>query len=128
MHQALVETAFNWRGFQWVQEAHWKQVNDKTALTSTDLVGNYVQIGYFPSILLAAVPEPLEVAFRWATYRPDLDQRSNQHNEFSVVTNWFFSGHDNKLSAEVSWLTLQSEAQDRLEEGARFRLQWEIQF
>lgn len=128
VQQAVFETAFNWRGFQWVQEAHWKRVNDRTALTSTDLVGNYLQIGYFPSLLVEAVPEPLELAFRWATYRPDLDQRSNQHNEFSVATNWFLSEHDNKLTAEISWLTLQSEVQGRLEEGARFRIQWEIQF
>ncbi|MEJ2541181.1 MAG: porin [Gemmatimonadota bacterium] len=126
--QALFETAFNWRGFQWSQEAHWKRIRDRAEATTTDLVGNYIQVGYFPSLLWSAVPEPMELAFRWATYRPDVDQPSNRKDEFSLAANWFFSGHDNKLSAELSWLTLQSGVQDQLEEGVRLRVQWEIQF
>lgn len=128
VHQALFETALNWKGLQWTQEAHWKRVEDRTEETTADLVGNYLQLGYFPSGLWSAVPEAVELAFRWATYRPDVDQPSNQHDEFSVVANWFFSGHDNKLSAEVSWLQLQSGVEERLEEGSRFRIQWDIQF
>lgn len=128
VQQALFETAFDWRGLHWSQEAHWKRVQDRTENTVADLLGNYVQVGYFPSGLWSAVPEPMEIAFRWATYRPDVNQPSNQHDEFSVTANWFFSSHDHKLSAEVSWLTLQSGLEGRLEEGARFRLQWDIQF
>lgn len=94
----------------------------------TDLGGNYVQLGYFPSALWASAPEPLELAARWAVYRPDLDAPRNRHDEVSVAVNWFLSGHDNKVTAEVSWLVLDLDASDQLQEGARFRLQWDVQF
>ena len=53
--------------------------------------------------------------------------RLRRHDELSVGVNWFFSGHDNKLTAELSWLVLQ-DGESELEEGGRFRLQWDIQF
>ena len=40
----------------------------------------------------------------------------------------FPSRHDNKVTAEVSWLVLDLDASDELQEGARFRLQWDVQF
>jgi hypothetical protein len=68
------------------------------------------------------------VAARWAVYRPDLDAPRNRHDELSFAVNWFLSGHDNKVTAEVSWLVLDLDASDQLQEGARFRLQWDVQF
>jgi len=128
VHQSVLETAFLWHGFSWAQELHWKQVQDSQTSAVTDLAGNYVQLGYFPNVTWTSLPEPLEIAARWAVYRPDVDAPQNRHDEFSVAANWFLHGHDNKLSAEVSWLVLDLQARDQLEEGARFRLQWDIQF
>ena len=128
VHQALAETAFLWRGLSWAQELHWKEVRDETTSSVTRLGGNYVQLGDFPAAAWSAVPQPLEIAARWAVYRPDLDARGNRHDELSLAANWFFHGHDNKLTAEVSWLVLDLRASDRLEEGARFRVQWDVQF
>lgn len=128
VEQALFETAFLWRGLSWSQEAHWKRVRDRVDETVTDLAGLYVQLGYFPGEVWSWVPEPLEIAARWATFRPDVDAPRNRHDETSVGVNWFFDGHSNKLTAELSWLVLDLEALDQLEEGARFRLQWDIQF
>jgi hypothetical protein len=128
VQQALFETAFLWRGLAWAQEAHWKRVRDSVDQTETDLVGLYLQLGYFPSAAWSAIPEPLEIAARWASFRPDIDAPDNRHDEVSVAANWFFDGHSNKLTAEVSWLVLDLAVFNRLEEGARFRLQWDIQF
>jgi phosphate-selective porin OprO/OprP len=126
--QALFETAFTWRGFSWAQEAHWKRVRDRTEATETDLTGHYVQIGYFPGEVWDGFPENLELATRWATFRLDVDRPDNRQHEFSVGANWFFSGHSNKLTAEVAWLSLQENVLDPLDEGPQLLLQWDIQF
>ncbi|KPJ82049.1 MAG: hypothetical protein AMS19_07500 [Gemmatimonas sp. SG8_23] len=128
VHQSVVETAFLWKGVSWTQEFHWKQVRDTQTTEVTDLAGNYVQLGYFPSASWTSFPEPLEIAGRWAWYRPDLDAPRNRHDELSFAVNWFFHGHDSKLTAELSWLVLDFEASDQLEEGGRFRVQWDVQF
>jgi len=40
--------------------------------------------------------------------------------------NWFFSGHDNKLTADVSWLAL--EQPGARPSRHRFRFQWDVSF
>ncbi len=127
VRQALFETALLWRGLAWSQELHWKRVEDREDGAVTELGGNYLQVGYFPSAAWASIPEPLEVAVRWSVLRPDLDLNETRYDEISVAANWFLSGHDNKLTAEITWLTLRSPVED-LEEGARFRIQWDVQF
>jgi hypothetical protein len=41
------------------------------------------------------------------------------------VINWFFSGHRNKLTAEVSYLNFKDPVLGE-EGGTNFRLQWDI--
>lgn len=128
VNQALVESAFTWRGFSWTQEFHLKEIKDRVNDAATTLQGFYVQTGYFPGGALSWVPAPLEIAARYGRYRPDRDEAHNAHQEASIAMNWFFSGHDNKLTAEFSWLTLEDSASGLEEEGGRLRLQWDIQF
>jgi len=40
---------------------------------------------------------------------------------------WFFSGHRNKLTAEVSYFDFQANPERQIE-GFRFRIQWDISF
>jgi phosphate-selective porin OprO/OprP len=47
--------------------------------------------------------------------------------EFSLDLNWFFKGHRNKLTAEISPFDFQSN-KETLKEGFRFRIQWDISF
>ena len=68
--QALIETAFMYRGFSWQQELHFKDISDKVNETNTELYGNYVQAGYFLNGLWNKIPKPLEVAGRYSFMSP----------------------------------------------------------
>ena len=125
VNQFLVETALMFKGFSWQQEFHWKEIDDKKNLEITTLLGNYVQFGYFFHYLLDEIPEQLELAFRYAVYDPDRNVPDDKRNEYSLDMNWFFKGHLNKLTAEISYLNLQRSLND-IVDGFRFRLQWDV--
>jgi len=125
VNQWMGETALMYRGFSWQQEFHWKEIHDLKDCTVTKMIGNYAQLGYFFHHVWEAVPEPLELAFRHAFYRPDTDISDNLQQEFSLDLNWFFKGHLNKLTGEVSYLRFAgcpTGGRDKY----RFRLQWDI--
>ena len=48
----------------------------------------------------------------------------NTEKERSIGLNWFFSGHRNKLSVDVSWLDFRDSREDASRK--RIRLQWEL--
>jgi len=127
VNQALAETAFKFRGFSWQQELHWKEVNDLKNKEITTLVGNYAQVGFFFNSIWEWYPKPLEIAFRHAIYNPDKEKPKDLQQEFSLALNWFFNGHRNKLTAEISYLDFQF-SEKMLEEEFRFRIQWDISF
>ena len=125
VNQWMAETALMFKGFSWQQEFHWKQIDDKVNKTITTLIGNYLQFGYFFHYLWSRVPKSLEMALRHATYDPDMNIDRNEQNELSLVLNWFFRKHLNKLSAEVSYFDFKQTQQD-LSDGWRFRVQWDV--
>jgi phosphate-selective porin len=125
VNQWVAETALMFRGFSWQQELHWKKVKDHKNSTETTLSGNYVQLGYFFHYLWERVPRPLELAFLYAFYRPDTSASDGTQREYSLAANWFFKGHLNKLTAEVSYFVF-PEKPDDVQDGYRFRLQWDI--
>jgi phosphate-selective porin len=127
VNQWMEETAFKYQGLAWQQEFHWKRIEDTQNGTTTTLVGNYAQVGYFLHNAWPTVPRPLEIAFLYAFYDPDLDEQDDLQQEFSLAANWFFAGHRNKLSADLTYFTFQDPALGD-EEGLRFRLQWDISF
>jgi len=112
------------RGFSWQQEFHWKRIRDAMNGTTT-LAGNYAQAGYFFHYLWAWVPPPLELAVRHAFYRPDLSQHNSLQQEIGLASNWFFNGHLNKLTAELTYFKFSDEALHQAN-GLRFRVQWDI--
>lgn len=125
VNQWMQETAFKYRGLAWQQEFHWKQVEDKTNLTTRTLIGAYFQAGYFFHYLWPAVPRPLELAARVAYYNPDRDRSDDLLREYSFAGTWFFSGHLNKLTADLTFFKFDfSELTDR--DQWRFRVQWDI--
>lgn len=129
--QTVQELAFKWRGFSFQQEYHRKIIADRSELTKSALTGGYVQSGYFFHYLLEPVPKPLELAMRYAFVdEPNATDRSieNERREFSVVANWFFSGHNNKLTLDYSYLTLNDGLLAQHEAENRLRLQWDISF
>lgn len=126
VNQANIETAFKYKGFSWQSEFHWKQIINRDANDKTDnLHGYYVQAGYFFHQLVNWWPEPLEIAARNAGYMPNREADQTKKRETSVATNWFFKGHKNKLTAEVSYFNYDKTG-DVPTDQWRFRLQWDI--
>lgn len=127
VNQWVIETAYMYRGFSWQSEFHRKMIGDALNRTLTRLQGSYWQAGYFLHNALHWAPKPLEVAFRYARYRPNLRLPRNVQQEYSFATNWFFREHLNKLTAELTWFAF-ADQYLRQAGGLRFRLQWEVSF
>ena len=123
--QFMLETAFKWQGL-WIQhESHWKEVEDTETNVDSSLTGTYVQAGYFFHGLVDAFPAPLELAARVAFVSGDAPFPGDER-EITVGANWFFAGHANKLTSDISWLSLDDDSGTL--EITRFRLQWDISF
>ena len=133
------EFAFKWRGLSLQHEWHWKEIKDRdrgqgavTINTQTgvkrtvQMMGSYVQGGYFPHYAIPVIPKPLEVAFRYAFVDPDVDENNDTNHEYTVAFNWFFAGHRNKLTLDGSRMELSQPGDNRSEN--RIRFQWDVSF
>jgi hypothetical protein len=124
-----------YRIHQAVQEAAFK-VLDRTFSNSdaqydSNLWGLYAQTGYFFNEMFDWVPEELELAFRYAFVRePNETDRldKNLRQEFTTGLNWFFAGHNNKLTLDYSYLTLDDDVLSRNVSDHRARFQWDVSF
>ncbi len=126
IEQVMIETAYQHRGFSWQQEFHWKEVLDRASGQRRRLVGGYAQAGVFVSEWVESFPEPLEFALRFARVDPDRDVAGDAEKEFTLGSNWFFNGHRNKLSLDLSHVVrLQAPETDT---SNRVRLQWDWSF
>jgi phosphate-selective porin len=125
VNQAMIEAAYQYRGFSFQSEFHWKHVRDTAAQADTDLAGGYVQAGVFPHTFWPGVPKPLEFAARYAEVDPNQDQANDHQREATLAANWFFNGHRNKLTLDFSRVTDHAAAAGRREQN-RVRLQWDI--
>ena len=136
------EFAMKWKGLAIQHEFHWKQVKDRgagvgvngysgttpVAPSKTILMGSYSQASYFPHYLIPAIPRPLEVGFRYAFVDPNVGASgSDTLREYTLVFNWFFSGHRNKVTVDTSHLTRDVTGSADLTEQ-RVRLQWDVSF
>jgi len=52
----------------------------------------------------------------------------NEREEFSLGANWFFSGHSNKITVDLSRLTLDDGLLGSNYSENRFRIQWDVSF
>lgn len=126
--QYNLETAFNYKGFSWASEFHRKNIVDNYEDSgSTTLGGIYFTAGYFPNQLVDFWPKPLEVAMRYAVISPDLSISQNRQRELALAFNWFFVGHLNKLTTEITKFTFEDKELPQSDE-LRFRLQYDISF
>ncbi len=124
-------SAFKYRGFAWQQEYHWKTIDDNVNGTTSDMEGGLAQMGYFFHYLVPAIPKELELAGRYAFVdEPNSTnvERNNRREEFTLAANWFFSGHNNKITADYSYLTLEDTVAVREVNDNRFRLQYDVSF
>jgi phosphate-selective porin OprO/OprP len=129
--QTMQEFAFKYRGLSIQQEYHEKNIRDNSDGSRHELTGGYMQAGYFFHNIFDAVPAPLEFALRFAEVNePNSVDRSfeNTRREYTLGANWFFSGHNNKLTVDLSRLTLDDGRVALDDSENRLRLQWDVSF
>lgn len=124
--QAMVEFAYMYKGLSIQSEFHWKNIDDRINRQSTDLNGFYFDTGYFFSEMIDGFPEPLELAVRYAQVDPDDSVAEPETTEVAVGGNWFFYGHRNKLTLDVTRNT--GEDALELEHSWGIRVQWDVSF
>lgn len=131
INQLVQEFAFKYRGFSAQQEFHRKRIKDRISGVRSELTGGYMQAGYFFHNLFPAVPEPLELAVRYAYVdEPNAVDLSleNSREELTIGANWFFAGHNNKLTLDYSWLDIDDSFLFMEESDNRLRFQWDVSF
>jgi len=129
--QVVQEFAFKYRGFSAQQEYHRREIDDKSDGSSHELTGGYVQAGYFFHNIFPSVPKELELAVRYAFVdEPNATNRifENERRETTLGANWFFDGHNNKVTLDYSRLTLDDAFFGQDESDDRLRLQWDVSF
>ncbi len=127
VNQWMIESAFMYNGFSWAQEFHHKEINDLINNTSSTLIGNYFQLGYFLQQIIPWMPRYTELAIRYAFYNPDINRESITEQELGIAINHFFKGHRNKLTAELTHFIFDRNSPNEVDDF-RFRIQWEISF
>ncbi len=127
LEQWMTEFAYQGRGFSLQGEYHFKRVDDLVHQEITELDGWYAQAGYFFHEAIDAFPNPLELAVRVARVDSKKGVLLPVDREVTFGGNWFFSGHNNKITMDVSHLktTLPLGSEDT---GWRARLQWDVSF
>jgi len=129
--QVVQEFAFKYRGFSAQQELHRKRIKDTTTGVRSELTGGYVQAGYFFHNMFPAVPQPLELAVRYAYVdEPNASNLifENEREELTIGANWFFNGHNSKLTLDYSRLKLDDALLGLDESENRLRFQWDVSF
>ena len=84
-------------------------------------------MGWFPHSAMQTIPKPLELALRYAEVDPDTDLTGDERDEITLAFNWFFQGHRNKITLDLSRITDLAAEAGRQEEK-RLRLQWDVSF
>jgi len=129
--QVVEEFAFKYRGFSAQQEHHRKRITDRISGTRTEMTGGYVQAGYFFHNLFPAVPAPLELAARYSYVdEPNATNLllDNERREYTIGANWFFDGHNSKITVDYSHLSMDDGLLSLDESGNRLRVQWDVSF
>jgi len=127
LRQYLTEAAFKQQGFSLQQEFHWKRVTDSVNSTETHMRGSYVQAGYFFNEIYSKIPRQLEFAGRYAFVDPSTRRSNDLIHETGIVANWFFKGHADKLSVDVSRYSLAA-VESNLGSRVGVRVQWDATF
>lgn len=128
INQHNVDFAMMYQGFNAQAEYHEKTITDSAAQNAeTEYTGYYLQAGYFGHASFDWWPKPLEIAVRYATYEEVDNAADEQHFERAIAANWFFSGHRNKLTADITQFDIEQSAIGSVDE-TRFRLQWDLSF
>lgn len=128
--QMMEEVHFKWKGFSFLHELHSKRIKDTLNNDQeTKLLGGFVQAGYFPHGLFSAIPPGIELAGRYAFVDMNTDRDNDKQTELSAVVNYFLEGHSNKLSLQLSRLTVEEPTVLNPEDSEnRIWAQWDFSF
>lgn len=129
LNQMMEEIRFKWQGLAIKHELHSKRVTDTLNTegnATTHLLGSLIQAGYFPHQLWSLIPKEIEIAGRYAFVDPNTAQTRDLQQEFSGIITYFMQGHDNKLSLQISHLTVEDENVNQA--AQRLWLQWDLSF
>lgn len=123
IYQAMQEWAWQQGGVSFQQELHWKSIRDRKGGGQRNLYGGYVQGGWFPAERFSGFSPMVELALRAAYVNPDTVD--NQQNlELTLGANWFFNNHRNKLTLDITYLTVENDAGD--DSNLRLQIQWDL--
>lgn len=127
--QMMEEVHFKWNGFSFLHELHAKKIKDTLNNDEeTKLLGGFVQAGYFPHRQIALIPENIELAGRYAFVDMDTDRDHDKQTELSAVINYFLEGHFNKLSLQLSRLSVEDPIKLEKDNETRVWAQWDFSF
>lgn len=126
LNQAMMDFAIHWHGWSLQTEGHWKRIDDRVNHEITDMWAGYLETGFFPGAVWHWFPKALECGLRGAALDPDVHEGDDDRQEISIVTNWFFNGHRNKITVDGSWLRVDDS--QGAGTGLRVRAQWDISF
>lgn len=76
-------------------------------------------------------PSQLELAARYAYVKePNEVDRAfgNEREEYTLAANWFIKGHNNKITLDYSYLTIDDDLLDEDVSESRVRMQWDVSF
>lgn len=128
INQYNVDFALMYRGLSAQGEYHEKTIQiNASGDPDTDYRGYYLQAGYMGYKAFSWWPQPLEVAMRYATYHQVDNALDEKHFEQALAANWFFNGHNNKLTADVTRFNIEQTDLGNVDE-VRYRLQWDLSF
>ncbi|MDP2102999.1 MAG: porin [Methylotenera sp.] len=129
INQMMEEVHFKWNGFSFLHELHAKRIKDTLNNDEeTDLLGGFVQAGYFPHSQISFIPKNLEFAGRYAFVDMDTDRNNDKQTELSAVINYFMEGHFNKLSLQLSRLSVEDPIKLKKDAENRLWAQWDFSF
>lgn len=126
IRQFNYDVAFMYRGFSAQAEYHEKRVTTD-AQPGISLRGYYVQGGYFLHNAFDWIPKQLEIAGRYATYDQSKGYSAKKNEEQAVALNWFFAGHDSKITLDYTRFDLNAETKREYDDD-RVRLQYDVSF
>jgi len=125
INQYNIESMFKYKGFSLSNEYHLKKIYDNELTQESNLVGGFVMAGYFLNQAINFVPKPLELIVRYSQVNNNT-LFQNHINEYTFGLNWFFSGHRNKITFDLSYLENIDFIEDK--DNYRIRIQWDVSF
>ncbi len=119
--------AWKFNGWSIQQEYHQKRIEDHEAGGRSTLNGGYAQLGKAWMVSGETWSKPVELALRYARVDWRDTPLDRDQEEWTVVANLFFQGHDNKLTADVSRISV-DEIGGESAADTRARVQWDWSF